>query len=243
MNNNPYGQQGGYASDDVGLRASVVTSVSFLTQAFTWMFLGLLLSAFVAYLVENNLGLVDTVMSLWLPLIIAEMVIGVGLQVMIKRINATAALGLFLVYAGLNGLTFGVILLAYTYQQGGTATVVEAFLSAAAMFGGAAMYGAVTRRSLTNMFGYLAMATWGLLVAILLNLLLNNSMLDMIISIVGVIIFTALTASTVQRISRGQFAAITGSTEKAAVLGALLLYLEFVNIFLFLLRLFGGGRR
>jgi len=243
VNNNPYGQQGGYASDDVGLRASVVTSVSFLTQAFTWMFLGLLLSAFVAYLVENNLGLVDTVMSLWLPLIIAEMVIGVGLQVMIKRINATAALGLFLVYAGLNGLTFGVILLAYTYQQGGTATVVEAFLSAAAMFGGAAMYGAVTRRSLTNMFGYLAMATWGLLVAILLNLLLNNSMLDMIISIVGVIIFTALTASTVQRISRGQFAAITGSTEKAAVLGALLLYLEFVNIFLFLLRLFGGGRR
>jgi FtsH-binding integral membrane protein len=195
VNSNPYGQQSGYATDDVGLRASVVSSVGFLTQAFTWMFLGLLLSAFVAYLVENSFSLADTVMNLWLPLIIAEMVIGVGLQVMIKRINATAALGLFLIYAGLNGLTFGVILLAYTYQQGGTATVVEAFLSAAAMFGGAAMYGAVTHRSLTNMFGYLAMATWGLLVAILLNLLLNNSMLDMLISVVGVIIFTALTAS------------------------------------------------
>ena len=132
---------------------------------------------------------------------------------------------------------------AMQLSGGNQQKVVEAFMSAAAMFGGAALYGAVTRRSLTNMFGYLAMATWGLLVAILLNLLLNNSMLDMIISIAGVIIFTALTASTVQRISRGQFAAITGSTEKAAVLGALLLYLEFVNIFLFLLRLFGGGRR
>jgi FtsH-binding integral membrane protein len=87
------------------------------------------------------------------------------------------------------------------------------------------------------------MATWGLFVAILVNMFVGNGTLDMIISIVGVIIFTALTASTVQRISRGQFAAMTGSMEKASVIGALLLYLEFVNIFLFLLRLFGGGRR
>jgi FtsH-binding integral membrane protein len=152
------------------------------------------------------------------------------------------ALGLFFVYAALNGLTFGVIVLAYA-SSGSAGTVAKAFVSAAAMFGGAALYGAVTRRSLANMFGYLAMATWGLLVAIVLNLFLNNGALDTIISIVGVIIFTALTASTVQRISRGQFAALTGSMEKAAVLGALLLYLEFVNIFLFLLRLFGGGGR
>ena len=243
MSDYRYDQGSGYASGQAGLRPAAATSVGFLSQAFMWMFLGLLLSAFVAYLVQHNLGLGQTVLNLWLPLIIVEMVIGVGLQIAIRRISATAALGLFLIYAGLNGLTFGVIIMAYTYQQGGAATVVEAFMSAAAMFGGAALYGAVTRRSLTNMFGYLAMATWGLLVAILLNLLLNNSMLDMIISIAGVIIFTALTASTVQRISRGQFAAITGSTEKAAVLGALLLYLEFVNIFLFLLRLFGGGLR
>jgi hypothetical protein len=87
------------------------------------------------------------------------------------------------------------------------------------------------------------MATWGLLVALLVNMFVGNGTLDILISIAGVIIFTALTASTVQRISRGQFAVMTGSTEKAAVIGALLLYLEFVNIFLFLLRLFGGGRR
>jgi FtsH-binding integral membrane protein len=207
------------------------------------MFMGLILSAFIAFLVQNNLGLTQTVASLWLPLIIVEMVLGVGLQVAIRRINATVALALFLAYAAINGLTLGVIVLAYTYNTGTPATVVEAFLSAAAMFGGAALYGAITRRSLANMFGYLAMATWGLVVAMVLNLLLGNSTLDIIISVVGVLIFTALTASTVQKISRGDFAALTGSMEKASVLGALLLYIEFVAIFLFLLSLFGGGRR
>jgi uncharacterized protein len=231
-----------YPTDTYGVRPVAALSAGLLSQAFMWMFAGLLLSGFVAYLVQHSRGLTDTAINLWLPLIIAEMVIGVGLQVAIRRINAVVALGLFFVYAALNGLTFGVIVLAYA-AAGSGASVVEAFLSAAAMFGGAALYGAVTHRSLTNMFGYLAMATWGLLVALVLNIFLNNGVLDTIISIVGVLIFTALTASTVQRISRGQFAAMTGSMEKAAVLGALLLYLEFVNIFLFMLRLFGGGRR
>jgi FtsH-binding integral membrane protein len=241
MDNRYQSSSGSY--EQLGARPAAGLSAMFLTQAFMWMFLGLILSAFVAFLVENNLGLGETVLNLWLPLIIAEMVIGVGLQIAIRRINATLALGLFLVYAALNGLTFGVIVLAYTAQTGGAATVVEAFISAAAMFGGAALYGAVTRRSLASMFGYLAMATWGLLVAIVLNVFLGNGTLDIIISIAGVIIFTALTASTVQRISRGQLAAMTGSAEKATVIGAFLLYLEFVNIFMFLLRLFGGGRR
>ena len=173
VNNYPYAPGSSY--EQLGVRPAARLSVAFLSQAFTWMFLGLLLSAFVAYLVQNNLGLTQTVLNLWLPLIIAEMVIGVGLQVAIRRINATVALGLFLIYAAINGLTFGVIILAYTYQTGSAATVVEAFVSAAAMFGGAALYGAVTKRSLTNMFGYLAMATWGLLVAILLNVLADPS--------------------------------------------------------------------
>jgi FtsH-binding integral membrane protein len=230
--------------DQLGVRPAAGLSAMLLSEAFMWMFLGLFVSAFVALLVQRNDYLAQNVLNLWLPLIIGEMVIGIGLQVAIRRINAMVALGLFLIYAALNGLTFGVILLVVEAQTGSSATIVEAFVSAAAMFGGAALYGAVTRRSLANMFGYLAMATWGLFVAILLNMFLGNSTLDIIISIVGVVIFTALTASTVQRISRGQFAAMTGSREKASVIGALLLYLEFVNIFLFLLRLFtGGGRR
>ena len=228
-----------YSPERLGVRPIARLSTAFLSQAFLWMFVGLGLSAFIAYLTQSNAGIASSAINLWLPLIVVEMAIGVGLQVAIRRINATMALALFLGYAAINGLTLGVIVLAYA----STATVVEAFVSAAAMFGGAALYGAVTRRSLANMFGYLAMATWGLVVAIVLNLILGNSTLDIIISIAGVVIFTALTASTVQKISRGDFAALTGSMEKASVLGALLLYIEFVSIFLFLLSLFGGGRR
>ena len=232
-----------YSPERLGVKPVARLSTAFITQAFFWMFMGLIVSAIIAFLVQNNLGLTQTVASLWLPLIIVQMFLGVGLQLAIRRINATMALALFIAYAAINGLTLGVVVLAYTYNTGTSATVVEAFLSAAAMFGGAAVYGAVTRRSLTNMFGYLAMATWGLMVAMVLNLLLGNSTLDIVISVVGVLIFTALTASTVQKISRGDFAALTGSMEKASVLGALLLYIEFVAIFLFLLSLFGGGSR
>jgi FtsH-binding integral membrane protein len=218
-------------------------SSTLLTQSFFWMFMGLLLTAFVAFLVENNLGLAESVVNLWIVLVIAEMVLGVGIQAGIRRLSASTALALFFVFAALNGLTFGVIVLAYTTSYGTPATVVEAFLSAAAMFGGAAVFGLVTRRNMADMFGILAMATWGLLVAILLNLLFNNSMLDLLISVVGVVIYAALTASTTQKITRGDFAYLTGSVEKAAVWGALLLYIEFVTIFMFMLRLFGGGRR
>jgi FtsH-binding integral membrane protein len=224
------------------LTGARLSSSTLLTQSFFWMFAGLLLTAFVAFLVEHNLGLAQSVYSLWIVFVIAEMGLAIGIQAGIRRLSASTALGLFFVYAALNGLTFGVIALAYAATSGG-ATVAEAFLSAAAMFGGAAIFGLVTRRNLANMFGILAMATWGLLVAILLNLLFSNSMLDLLISVVGVVIYAALTASTTQKITRGDFAYLTGSVEKAAVWGALLLYLEFVGIFLFMLRLFGGGRR
>jgi FtsH-binding integral membrane protein len=133
--------------------------------------------------------------------------------------------------------------LAIVLQVYPTATIATAFLSAAAMFGGAALYGYTTKRSLASIGGFLIMAVIGLIVASVVNLFLGNSMLDWIISIVGVVIFTALTAFHVQRIANGDLALATGSVEKAAVLGALLLYLDFVNIFLFLLRLFGGDRR
>ena len=219
-----------------------LSSTSLLSQSFFWMFMGLLLTAFVALLVEQNSGLAASVYNLWIVFVLAEMGLAIGIQAGIRRLSASTALALFFVYAALNGLTFGFIALAYAATSGG-ATVAEAFLSAAAMFGGAALFGLVTRRNLANMFGIFAMATWGLLVAILLNLFFHSSTLDLLISIVGIVFFAALTASTTHKITRGDFAYVTGSVEKAAVWGALLLYLEFVAIFLFMLRLFGGGRR
>jgi len=235
--------QGGYTTpDQLGVRPVAQLSSAFLSQAFFWMFLGLLLTAFVAFLTQNNTGVLGTVIDYWFIIVLAEMGLGVGIQAGIRRLSASAALALFFLYAALNGLTFGVIVLAYSVN-GEAATVVEAFGSAAAMFGGAALFGAVTRRSLSGMFAICAMATWGLLVALVLNIFFNNSMLDLAISVVGVVIYAGLTASTIQKISRGSFAAATGSMEKGAIWGALLLYLEFVSLFLLMLRLLGGGGR
>ena len=225
-----------------GARPMAQVSSQLLTQAFFWMFAGLALTAFIAFLVESNLKLAQSAAQIWIVLILAEMGLAIGIQAAIRKISAGTALFLFFVYAALNGVTFGVIVLAYSLNGQG-ATVVQAFVSAAAMFGGAAMYGVVTKRNLAGMFGILAMATWGLIVAVLLNFLFQSSTLDLLISIAGVVIYAFLTASTTQKIQRGDFAFITGSMEKAAVWGALLLYLEFVTIFIFMLRLFGGGRR
>ena len=132
----------------------------------------------------------------------------------------------------------GLIVSLYTQES-----VAAAFLSASAMFGGAALYGYTTKRSLASMGGFLSMGVLGLIVAMVVNVFLASGPLGFIISIIGVVIFTGLTAWDVQRIQAGNLVQATGSVEKAAVIGALHLYLDFVNLFLFLLRIFGGGRR
>ena len=121
-------------------------------------------------------------------------------------------------------------------------SVATAFLSAGAMFGGAALYGATTRRSLAGLGGTLTMGLFGLIVASVVNVFLGSSTIGWVLSVGGVILFTALTAYDVQKISSGALVAATGSIEKAAVLGALHLYLDFINLFLFLLRLTGNRR-
>lgn len=230
-----------YSPERLGVRPSARLSAGFLTQAFTWMVLALLLSAFVASLVQTNMSLAKGVIDLWLPLMIAELGLGLGIQLGIRRLSATVSLLLFFVYAAMMGLTIGVIVLAYTlYTPNGAASVTEAFVSAAAAFGGAALYGATTKRSLASIGGYLIMASWGLFAALLLQFIFPSTTVSFVLSIAGVLIFTALAAYTVQRIQNGEYAAYTGSMEKASVIGAILLYIEFVNIFLFMLRLMGG---
>lgn len=224
---------------ELGVRPVARLTAGFLSQAFTWMFAGLLVTAGVAWLVQTNPRAIDLAMSLYLPVVIAQLVLVVVISAAISRLNATAALLLFFVYSALMGVTLSFIFLAYDLG-----TISSAFLSAAAMFGGAAAYGALTNRSLAGIGGYLVMGLFGLIAATLLNgFILHSTGVSFAVSIVGVLIFVGLTAWNVQRISRGDFAAATGSMEKGAVLAALLLYLDFINIFLFLLRIFGGNRR
>ena len=218
-------------------RVSPAIAGALLSQAFLWMFAGLLLTAGVAFVVQANTGVMRNVTNLLLPIFIGQLAIVWAIGLGIRRMNATLALGLFFVYAATLGFTMAVIVSFYT-----SASVVTAFVSASAMFGAAGLYGIVTKRSLAGIGGTLMIGLIGLIVASVINIFFASGTISWIISIVGVAIFTALTAYDTQRITRGTLIVQTGSVEKAAVMGALSLYLDFVNLFLFLLRLFGSRR-
>jgi FtsH-binding integral membrane protein len=206
-----------------------------LSQSFGWMFAGLLLTSVIAAFVSGNETVIDAVADVWLPVVIGQFILAIAIQGLIGRINATAALGLFFVFAASMGFTVGVIVSLYTVTS-----VVTSFFSAGAMFGAAALYGYTTKRSLAGIGPILLMGMFGVIVASVVNVFLGSSPIGWVIALVGVVVFTGLTAYSVQRISYGDYLAQTGSVEKAAVLGAIHLYISFINIFLFLLRLLGG---
>ena len=234
MNQNQYPGQLA-APSALGVKPDARLQTAFLTQAFVWMFAGLLVTAGVAWAVQSNETLLRFAANNFFILFIVQVGIVVGIGAAINRISATFALALFFIYAATLGITIGLIVTAYTGES-----VATAFLSASAMFGAAALYGATTKRSLTGLGGILFMGLIGIIVASVLNIFLGNGMLSWVIAVVGVVIFTALTAYDVQRIQAGDLAARTGSMEKAAVIGALHLYLDFINLFLFMLRLVGN---
>ena len=236
---NPYATQRtiaeGATPSTLGVKPDARLSAAFLTQAFLWMFVGLLVTAGVAFVVQSNERLLEFASNNFFILMIAQIGIVFAISLGIKRISAVAALGLFFVYAASLGVTIGLIVMAYTETS-----VVAAFVSASAIFGSAAIYGAVTKRSLVGLGPILFMGLIGLIVASVINIFLANGTASWVISVIGVVIFTALTAYDVQRIQNGDLAVATGSMEKGAVIAALSLYLDFINIFLFLLRIFGG---
>lgn len=235
MMQNPYGR---FAPSQLGIRPDARLAQAFLTQSFFWMFLGLLVTTGVGVLVASVP--VETLARyawLALPLLFVQLGIALGLSLAIRRISATVGLLLFFVYAAITGLTLGVILMSYELGS-----VLAAGSSAAAVFGAAAIYGAVTKRDLAGVGRYVTMALVGLIVAMVVNWLVGWSWLSFGISIAGVVIFTILTAYDVQKIQRGDVAAWTQSMEKGAVMGAFMLYLDFVNLFFFLLRLMGNSR-
>ncbi len=220
-----------------GLHPSPAIGAALLSQAFLWMFAGLLLTAGVAFVVGTNDAVMARVGSFLLPIFLGQLALVWAIGLGIRKMSATLALGLFFVYAATLGFTMAVIVSLYTGES-----VTTAFLSASAMFGAAGLYGVVTKRSLAGLRGTLMIGVIGLIVASLINVFFASGALSWLISLVGVAIFTALTAHDTQRIASGALVAQTGSVEKAAVLGALSLYLDFVNLFLFLLRLFGNRR-
>jgi hypothetical protein len=226
---------GSLSPSQLGVRPAPALVQQLLIGAFGWMFAGLLLTAGVAYLVTTNTAFMTTVSSLWLPLLIGQFILAMAIQGAINKVSPTVSLGLFFVYAASMGLTIGVIVSYYT-----GASVAAAFVSAAGMFGAAALYGAVTKRNLSSLGGIAFIGIIGILIASVVNIFLASSAIGWVISLVGVALFTALTAWDVQKITRGDYAAFAGSQERASIIAALHLYLDFINIFLFLLRLMGN---
>lgn len=159
-----------------------------------------------------------------------------------RRLSAPALMALFIAYAIINGICFSFILLAFT-----PGSVLGCFLSASAMFGVMAFMGYTTNQDLTKFGRILIMGLIGIIIAMVINFFLHSSQLDYFISIIGVMVFTGLTAYDVQKLKRIgeglEYSDVSAAdTKKMSILGALNLYLDFINIFLFLLRLFGGRR-
>ena len=221
----------------LGVRPAPELANQFLVQSFGWMFAGLLLTAAISTVVATNPTLIDAVAGSWVLFLFVQLGLGIGIQALMPRMSATLGLGLFFVFAATMGLTVGVIVSFYTVPS-----VITSFFGASAMFGAAAIYGATTKRSLNSIGGFLFMGMIGVLVASVVNIWLASSAFGFVIALIGVLVFTVYTAYDVQKISYGDYAASLGSVEKASVLGAIHLYINFVNIFLFLLRLTGGRR-
>jgi FtsH-binding integral membrane protein len=173
----------------------------------------------------------------FIGLLIVEIGTVVFLQYRLMALTPAAAASAFLIYSFLNGLTLSGIFWRYSHQS-----IVLAFVTAAGMFGAMSIYGLVTKKDLTSWGAFFGMGLIGILLCMVVNFFLRSSGLSFVISIVGVFVFIGLTAYDNQKLK--SMATVTGpKQENVAVIGALALYLDFINMFLFLLQLFGGNRR
>jgi FtsH-binding integral membrane protein len=215
---------------------------AFITRVYGWMAGGLALTALVAAYVASSTTLIEAVMTnrlIFYSLIGAELILVFGLSAAINRLTPAMALGGFLLYAAINGATLSVIFLVYTAES-----LASTFFITAAMFGSMALFGTVTKRDLTAVGSFMFMGLIGIIIASFVNLFLHSEAVYWITSYFGVFIFIGLTAYDAQKIKRiGADATLSSEDSgRASVMGALALYLDFINMFLFLLRLFGRRR-
>jgi FtsH-binding integral membrane protein len=214
---------------------------SVMRQVYVWMVLGMLLTTVVAYMTVST-PLIDLAANpvVLVVAVIAELGAVLGISLGFSRLSSGMATTLFFVYAALNGFTLSIVLLAFSVT-----TVFLAFTSTVALFGVMSVIGYTTKVDLSKMGTYLMMGVIGLIIAMVINVFVNSGPLDTLVSMVGVLIFTALTAYDTQRIGRmaAQMSMEGDAGVKFGIFGALKLYLDFINMFLFILRLFGGRRR
>jgi uncharacterized protein len=217
-----------------------VRVTAFLSKVYGWMFLGLLITAGTALAVASSPLLIETLILnriLFWILVLGQLGLVFYLSARVEKMAPTTAAGLFMLYSALVGVTTSVILLMYT-----GASIVSTFVITAGMFGALAVFGTTTKRSLAGVGQFMFMGLIGLILASIVGIFWQNSALQFVIAVVGVIVFTGLTAWDAQRLKQMAVSLPDGRVGSFAVVGALSLYLDFINLFFFLLRLIGGRR-
>ncbi len=216
----------------------------FIRSVYNWMAIGLALTGLVAFYVANTPALVEIIFGnrlLFFGLIIGELAMVFMISARIQKMQASTATALFVVYSILNGATLSFIFLVYT-----ASSITSTFFICAATFVACSVYGWTTKRDLTSMGGFLMMGLIGIIIASLVNMFFRSTAMSMIISYIGVIVFVGLTAYDTQHLKTMAMnqpdGLEAGVVRKGAILGALKLYLDFINLFLMLLRILGSGR-
>ena len=213
-----------------------------MRKVYVWMAMALAITAITAYGVASSPALTSLIFGnklIFFGLIIAELVLVFWVSARIEKLSLTKATLMFIVYSVLNGATLATIFFAYSPE-----IITKTFFVTAGTFGAMAVYGYFTKSDLSSWGKLLIMAVIGLIIAGVVNIFLRSSLMDLVISVVGVLIFVGLTAYDSQKIKRMlMMQADMGETaQKVALMGALSLYLDFINLFLYLLRLFGRER-
>ena len=214
----------------------------FIRSVYNWMAIGLALTGFVSFYIASTPSLLNLIYRnqiLFFGLIIAELVLVFTISARIQRMQASTATALFVLYSVLNGATLSFIFIVYT-----RASIASTFFVCAATFIACSIYGWTTKRDLTSLGGFLMMGLIGIIIASLVNIFIRSSAMHMIISYIGVLVFVGLTAYDTQSLKAmavSQPADVGASAiRKGAILGALKLYLDFINLFLMLLRILGN---
>ena len=213
---------------------------TFLRSVYGWMCAGLAITAVVAFYVASSPSLVTTLVRtpfLMMGLVIAQLGLVFTLSLRVQKMASGTASALFILYSALTGVTMSLILLTYT-----ASSVASTFAISAGMFGAMALFGTVTSRSLAGWGQFLFMGLVGVVIASVVGMFWQNDGLQFVLGFIGVIVFTGLTAYDAQRLKAMALSLPSGGTGAYAVVGALTLYLDFINLFLMLLRLFGDRR-
>lgn len=222
---------------------SKVAQNALMRSVYTWMTLALAITGLTAMYMAKSLTFINAMTQnsiLFWGILIAEVVLVMYMTARINKISFTTATLLFIAYSILNGVTLSVLFLVYTMSS-----IATTFFVTAGTFGVMAVFGYITKKDLTRIGSLCIMGVIGIIIASVVNMFLHNSMMDMIISYVGVLLFIGLTAYDAQKIKRllsGDDIEVNESTQKIALLGALTLYLDFINLFIYLLRILGDRK-